>query len=150
MASEKPHIMCVRRGDFLQPLAPLDSELIRSHPAGKPLKVQITQPRRSSPQNRLYWALLGLIAENLDQDVEPETLHEWFKLRLGVTREVLLRSGEVQTVTASTAFDSMPHQEFTAYMAGVKRLVVEHLIPRANCAAFEREALAMIGEGVAA
>lgn len=146
MASEKPHITAIRRGDFLQPYAPLDSELIRALPANKPLKVVATQPRRSSPQNRLYWALLNLIAENLDQDVEPETLHEWFKLRLGVTREIKLRSGEIQTVTASTAFDAMPHPEFTAYMAGVKRLVVDHLIPRANCAAFEREALAMIGE----
>lgn len=144
--AEKPSIMAVRRGDFLQAYAPLDSELIRALPANKPLKVAVTQPRRSSPQNRLYWSLLNLIAANLDQDVTPETLHEWFKLRLGVTHEIRLRSGEVQTVTASTAFDAMPHAEFTAYMTGVKKLVLEHLIPRADCAAFEREALAMIGE----
>lgn len=144
--SEKPAIMAVRRGDFLQAYAPLDSELIRALPAGKPLKVAVTQPRRSSPQNRLYRALLGLIADNMDQDVTPDALHEWFKMRLGVTSEIKLRSGEIQTVTRSVAFDKMDHAEFTAFLTGVKRLVTTQLIPRADCAAFEREAMAMIGE----
>lgn len=143
--SEKPHIMAIRRADFLTPLAPLDGELIRGFPAGKPLRVVITQPRRSSPQNRLYWSLLGLIAENLDQDVTSEALHEWFKMRLGVTHEIRLRSGEINLVTGSTAFDAMPHDEFTAYMQRVKHLLETQLIPRAESEAFVREAQLMLG-----
>jgi hypothetical protein len=145
--SERPAIMCVRRGDFLQPLTPLDSELIRAHPAGKPLKLQITQARRSGRQMRLYRAFLTLVADNLEGDVTPDALHEWMKLRLGLVEAVPLRSGRVDLVPKSVAFDKMEHGEFTAFFAGVKRLVLEQLIPRANCEAFEREALAMIGEG---
>lgn len=144
--SDKPHIMAVRRGDFLQPFAPLDSDLMRALPAGKPLKLTVTQPRRSNPQNRLYWSLLRLVADNMDQEVTPDALHEWFKMRLGLVETIRLRSGEVAIVTKSAAFDSMDHGEFTAFFAGVKRLVTEQLIPRANSEAFVREAMAMIGE----
>jgi len=146
----RPPIMMVRRGDFLQPLAALDSEEIRAYPAGKPLKVTLAQPRRSNPQLRLYWAMLRLVADNMDQEVTPAALHEYFKLKLGMVEAIRLRSGETQLVTKSAAFDAMEHSEFTAFFAGVKRLVTEQLIPRSNSAAFEREAMAMIGEGVSA
>lgn len=146
MASEKPHVIVVRRADFLTPYAPLDGELVRAYPAGKPLKLTITQPGRSSPQNRLYWSLLRLLVDNMDQELTPDILHEWFKMRLGVTHEVRLRSGEINTVTGSTAFDKLTHEEFTAYMGRVKRLVTEQLIPRADSEAFVREATLMIGE----
>lgn len=145
MASEKPAILVVRRSGFLQAASPLDEEMIRALPAGKPLKVQLVQPRRSSPQNRLYWAFLRLVRDNLDQDIEPSTLHEYFKLRLGVTKEIVMRSGEIITVTGSTAFDNMEHADFTAYMQQVKDLVMTKLIPNSDGDAFEREALAMIG-----
>lgn len=143
--SEQPSILVVRRSGFLQAASPLDEELIRALPAGKPLKLKITQPRRSVPQQRLYWAFVSLVAENLDQEVTAETLHAWFKLRCGVAKEIKLRSGEIISVPGSTAFDKMEHADFTAYFQQVKDLVVGHLIPRADCEAFEREALAMIG-----
>lgn len=143
---EKPIIMGIRRADFLTPMTPLDAELIREFPAAKPLRLTITQPNRSSAQNRLYWSLMRLIAENLDQDVTKEALHEWFKMRLGVTQEIKLRSGVIETVTGSTAFDAMPHGEFTAYMQRVKHLLEAQLIPRADGGAFEREARLMLGE----
>lgn len=142
--------MMVRRGDFLTPFAPLDSEEVRAFPSGRPLKVAITQPRRSNPQMRLYRAFIRLVADNMDGEVTPDALHEWFKKNLGIVEAVPLRSGKVDLVTRSAAFDSMDHAEFTAFFTGVKLLVTQHLIPRSNSAAFEREALAMIGEGVAA
>lgn len=144
--SERARIMAIRRGDFLTPLAPLDGELIRAFPGGKPLRVEIAQPRRSGKQNRLYWSLLRLVADNLDQDVTKDALHEWFKLRLGITHDIILRSGEVNTVAGSTAFDNMEHAEFTAYMQRVKDLIVTQLIPRVNGDAMEREARLMLGE----
>ncbi len=145
MASEKPNILVVRRSGFLQAASPLDEEMLRALPAGVPLKIKVTQPRRSVPQHRLYWGFISLVAENLDQDVSPDTLHEWFKIRCGVVREIRLRSGEIVTVAGSTAFDKMEHADFNAYFMQVKDLVVNHLIPRADCEAFEREALSMIG-----
>jgi low temperature requirement protein LtrA len=145
VASEKPPILVVRRSGFLQAASPLDEEMIRALPAGVNLKIKVTQPRRSVPQHRLYWAFISLVAENLDQDVSPDTLHEWFKLRCGVVKEIRLRNGEIITVPGSTSFDKMEHADFNLYFTQVKDLVINHLIPRADCEAFEREALNMIG-----
>jgi hypothetical protein len=146
MASERPPIMVQRRGEFLVPQAPVDGERIRDLPAGKALKVTVSQPRRSSAQNRLYWSLLGVVCENLDQDIEPEALHAWLKVKLGVVTPLILRSGEIAYVPGSIAFDKMEHPAFTAYFDRVKALITEHLIPGLNSAALEREAYAMLGE----
>lgn len=146
MSDERPIPHVIRRGGFLSGATPLDDLLIRELPSGVPLKAKITKPRRSVEQNRFYWVLLGLIAENLDQDVSPETLHEWLKLRLGVTKELRLRSGEVVTVTGSTAFDKMEHHEFTAFMDRVKTLIETQLIPRSDSEAFVREAQLMLAD----
>ena len=146
MASERPPIMVQRRGEFLIPQAPVDGERIRELPAGKALKVTVSQPRRSNPQLRLYWSLLGVVCENLDQPLKPEDLHEWVKLKMGLTTPVKQRNGEVVEVPRSVAFDKMEHGEFTAYFDRVKRLIVDHLIPGLNSVVLEREARAMLGE----
>ena len=73
-------------------------------------------------------------------------LHEWFKLRLGIVEHIRLRSGEIETVAGSTAFDNLSHAEFTGYMQKVKALVRDQLIPRINSDALEREARAMLGD----
>lgn len=146
MATERPPIMVQRRGDFLLPEAPLDGEALRELPAGKALAITVRQPRRSNRQNRLYRSLLTVVCENLDQDISPDDLHEWMKLKLGLTTPIKQRNGEIAHVAKSVAFDKMEHAEFTAYFAKVKALVTEHLIPGLNSAALEREARAMLGE----
>lgn len=144
--SEKPPIMMVRRGDQLHPLSAFDGESLRAYPAGKPLKVEPRMPRRSSPQNRLYWSLLRLVCENLDSPVTPKALHVWLKQKLGVVEAVPLRNGRVEMVPSSTAFDAMDHGEFTAYFAAAKALIADQIIPGLNSEALEREARAMLGE----
>jgi hypothetical protein len=144
--SERPPIMVQRRGDFLLPEAPMDGEALRELPAGKALAITVRQPRRSSRQNRLYRALLTIVAENLDQEVGPDALHEWMKLKLGLATPVQQRNGEVVWVAKSVAFDKMEHGEFTGYFNRAKALITEHLIPGLNSAALEREARAMLGE----
>lgn len=146
MASERPPIMMVRRGDQLHPLSPFDGESLRAYPASKPLRVEPKMPRRSSPQNRLYWSLLRLVCENLDSDVKPKTLHVWLKGKLGVVEAVPLRNGGVDYVPSSTAFDEMDHGEFTEYFAKVKALLCDQIIPGLNSDVLEREARAMLGE----
>jgi hypothetical protein len=146
MTDERPPIMVQRRGDFLIPEAPLDGEAIRELPAGKALAITVRRPRRSSRQNRLYRGLLQIVCENLDQDISPDDLHEWMKVKLGLVTPVRQRNGEVTFVAKSVAFDKMEHAEFTAYFDRVKRLITEHLIPGLNSEALEREARAMLGE----
>jgi hypothetical protein len=145
--SERPPMMMVRRGAFLAPLTPADGEELERLPVAKPLKVKVSQGR-SNPQLRLYWSLLGKVTENLDQDITPDDLHEWLKLKLGYTKPIRLRSGEIAEVPASIALDRMEAPEFNAYFDAVKALVTEHIIPRVGSAALEREARAMLGETV--
>lgn len=144
--TDKAPIMMVRRGDQLHPLTAFDGESLRAYPAGKPLKVEPRMPRRSSPQNRLYWSLLRLVCENLDQPTTPKALHVWLKLKLGVVEAVPLRSGKIDYVPSSTAFDAMDHGEFTAYFSAAKALITDQIIPGINSEALEREARAMLSE----
>ncbi len=144
--TEKAPILVQRRGEFLVPHAPADGERIRELPLGKPLRIEVRQARRSNPQLRLYWSMLGLVAENLDQPVMPDALHQWLKMRLGHVSEIKLRSGEIVQVPASVAFDKMDHATFTGYFQAAKELLVHKVIPGIKSADLEREAAAMLGD----
>lgn len=143
--SDKPSIMVQRRGDFLIPEAPVDGERIREFAAGKALRIDVRQPRRSNPQLRLYWSMLRLVAENLDQNVKDTDLHEWLKLKLGYVTPIKQRNGEIVEVPRSIAFDKMEQPEFSAYFEAVKALLTGVLIPGLKSDALEREANAMLG-----
>jgi hypothetical protein len=142
--SEAPPLMLFRRGSQLMPIGALDSETLMRLPAGKPLKVKVTQPR-SVPQHRLYFAMLNLVCDNLDQDVTPEALHSWVKVRLGYTTTIRAKSGEVQ-VPVSIAFDKMDQATFRAFFDAAKELLVTQIIPGVGSDKLEREAREMLGE----
>jgi hypothetical protein len=136
--------MVIRRGTFLVPEAPIDGELIEAFPAGKPLRLSITQPR-SIPQMRLYWSMLRLVADNLDSTVTTEALHNWIKMRCGVSAAIPLRNGETDYVPGSIAFDKMDQDQFQAFMDRALDLIVGHLIPGLAKPTLEAEARAMLG-----
>lgn len=142
--TEKPALMMVRRGTMLCPLSPMDSEDVMRLPAGKPLKVKATQPR-SLPQHRLYWALLRLVCDNLDQPVDDKSLHKWVKLRLGYSVAIPAKSGHVY-VDGSIAFDEMSQAEFRVYFDQAVDLIRREMIPGIGKAQLENEARAMLGE----
>jgi hypothetical protein len=98
-------------------LAPADglAEIEISHfPMGRDLLCTLKQPR-SVAHNRLYWACLHRVAENLDQAITARALHEWLKLKLGYASPVALRSGGVEWVADSTAFDKLDQGGFNDY-----------------------------------
>jgi hypothetical protein len=144
--SERPPILVQRRGEFLVPCGPTDGERIRDLPAGKALRIEVRQPRRSNPQLRLYWAMLSLVCDNLAEPLPVEALHAWIKMRLGYVNEIKLRTGEIVQVPGSIAFDKMDHATFTGFMTAAKELIVHKIIPGLNSAALEREAREMLGE----
>lgn len=144
MKAERPYLLMLRRGDMLVPVAPLDSDRVRELPAGKPLKIVATQPR-SVPQHRLYWAMLQLVHDNLDNAPPIEVLHEVVKVRLGYTITVPTKSGPV-TIPGSIAFDAMDQAEFRGFLEAFKTMVAKEIIPGIGKASFEREAKAILGE----
>lgn len=144
MSDEKPPILMQRRGGFLMPCSPMDAEMVEAFPSGKPLRVRITQPR-SLPQHRLYWSMLQKVCENLEQPITTETLHQWIKLRCGVIEPIILRTGEIQEVPGSIAFDQMDQVSFNAFFQRAVDLICEHIIPGLEKPALEREAREMLG-----
>lgn len=138
-------ILMHRRGSFLAPLAPMDSDALAKLPSGKALKVKVTRAR-SVPQHRLYFSMLNLVCENLDSPIQPKALHEWVKLRCGVSADIPLKNGKVDIVPGSISFEEMDQTEFQAFFDKAKELIIEHIIPGLNSDALEREARAMLGE----
>ena len=145
MSKERPPIFVQRRGSFLIPQAPIDGELLEGFPSGKPLRVAITQPR-SVPQLRLYWSMLRLVADNMETEVTTEALHSWVKMRCGVAAAIPLKSGAVDYVPGSVAFDRMSQDEFARFFDRAVTLIVEHLLPGLGKASLVQEARIMLGE----
>ena len=101
------------------PHSELDEEAIRALPTEFEI---VPKLKRSSPQLRLYWALMQTMTENLDQPISKETLSQWFKMRCGLTEEIKLRNGDILTFPSSVAFSNLPQDQFNEYFRKVKDL----------------------------
>ena len=101
------------------PHSELDEEAIRALPTEFEI---VPKLKRSSPQLRLYWALMKTMTENLDQPISKETLSQWFKMRCGLTEEIKLRNGDILTFPSSVAFSNLPQDQFNEYFNKVKDL----------------------------
>lgn len=94
---------------------------------GDVVRADIKRPRNTR-QHRLYWALLGAVADNLPDDVTAEVLHDVVKLRTGHYTVVRTRRGEVQ-IPGSIAFGKMDQAEFDAFFERVLKLMDTDIIP---------------------
>ena len=103
-----------RTGLLLSPADGLAEVEIERFPRERDLLCTLVKSR-SNQHNRLYWACLHRVAEGLDQAITAKALHEWLKLKLGYATPVALKSGAVEWVADSTAFDKMSQPEFNAY-----------------------------------
>lgn len=93
--------------------------------AGKPVAVMVSEhkARRSSPQNRLYWAVLREIAEDVwidGKQYSDNAWHEHFKRQFIGIEE--LPGGASAGISAASL--SVP--EFTAYLERVMQFAAEH------------------------
>lgn len=145
--SERAPILMHRRGRTLICHGPMDESALEGFDAGKPLRVRITQPRNIG-RHRLYWAMVALIRDNMDNPPPQETLHDAFKVMLGLTQTVRLKGGETVTLPGSTAFDNMDEPAFREFLESFWTLVRTRIIPGLGRAEFERAALEMMGEAI--
>lgn len=150
MSDEKPAILMQRRGAFLMACSAADAEFVEELPQGKELRVRVTQPKspRSLRQHRLFFAMLTLVVDNLDQPLSKEALLEWVKLKLGHVEMIRLRNGEIVEVPKSISFDAMEQAEFHKFFQAAVDLICEHIIPGLNKPALIGEAREMLGEPV--
>lgn len=112
-------IYVIRHGSRLMPHSELDEKAILELPTEFEIEPKL---KRSGRQLRLYWALMDVIAENLEQPVSKDVMSQWFKLRCGLTEEIKMRSGNIVTLPSSVAFDKLPQDQFSAYFDRVKEL----------------------------
>jgi len=142
---EKAPILLRRQGRFLVAQDAVTEGFLEGLPQGRTLRArEITQPR-SRPRNRLYWALLGLTSDNLT-DIPVSALHEWVKMRLGVTVCIPLKNGRNELVPGSIAFDAMSEEEFAPYLDRTIDLLCNEILPGMGREDVVEMARAMIGE----
>lgn len=146
MADERPPILMFRRGSQLHPVGALDTESVMNLPVGKPLRVKVTMARNAG-QHRLYFAMLQLICDNMDQPINRDHLHEWVKIKLGYAVTIKSKSG-VQIIPGSIAWDKMDQPAFAEYFRKAVDLVCAEMIPGIGKQALINEARAMLGEVV--
>lgn len=124
------------------PITAYDAELLIADAVGTEYDL-IKRTKRSTPQNRLYWLMLGRIVRATDAWPSADKLHRDIKLTLGYTEpSVNLRTGEITQTPDSTAFDAMTQDEFQVYFDATVKLLAErlHFDPLAFISASERRA----------
>lgn len=96
--------------------------------------VEITvKKRRSSQQNRRYWAILRAVVDATECLPSAAHLHDAIKVDLGYTTPVYRMDGSVFFVPNSCAFDRMDQDEFNHFkdraMALIAMYFLKHMTP---------------------
>lgn len=138
-------IMCRERGrPGLHPVTAHDDEALAAIPFGKEFTATLTQ-KRSLPQSRFYWALLGKVVANHSFYARSEALHLWLKTRLGYVESIEFHDGTVHTRVSSTAFDKMDGFEMRRYMDLALTVLCDEVIPGMDEGALLYEVERMLG-----
>ena len=107
---------------------------------------EIKKPR--NPDHlRLYWALVGLVWQNLDHERYPtaEDLHEAIKISAGLRTRIELPDGTIGFRAGSIAFHKMDQAAFSAFYDRVCDLIARHFLPGVTSAELKAEVETMIG-----
>lgn len=107
-------VLLRRRDLTLSPADGLAEHEMERLPLGRDILCTLKRTRSAS-HNRLYWACLHRVAQNLDQEISAKALHKWLLLRVGWATPIALRSGKIEWVPDSTSFDKMDQAEFNIY-----------------------------------
>ena len=99
-------------------LSPADDaarESLRKIKIGKTVRASISTPRNIA-HHRKYFVLLNTVWAATDSWPSPEDLNIELTIRLGITRDVIVRStGEIVKIVGSISFASMDQAAFDAF-----------------------------------
>lgn len=104
------------------------------------------QPRNVN-HHRLYWALIDVVWQNIDQERYPtrEDLHEAIKVSAGLRKRFELPDGTVGFIPGSIAFHKMSQPEFAAFYDRVCDIVAKYFLPGVTAEQLKRQVSEMIG-----
>jgi len=125
------------------------AEILKRIPIGTTFEGDIvTQKKRSNAWHRRYWALMSMLAENVEQvEIEPgvtlpirdaEGAHVAMKYLTGLYDSYAIKGGVVRLLK-STAFEKMSPEQWAAYWRKVLDAVHERLLPGVELPAVEEE-----------
>ena len=99
-------------------------QLIESAEDG--MVLEIKKPKRSLEQNRLYWAILNDISEQVvpGKAYEPSIWHEYLRALFLPDKMIELPDGSVKMLEPSTA--ELRLNEFSEYVEKVVKWAIEH------------------------
>ncbi len=94
--------------------------------AGDHVLVKVRRPRNMK-QHRLYWALMGMLADNTNAYTKDD-IHEIMKRRVGHCKVVQTAKGP-ETITLPTDVGSMSRADWEDYFEKVRTVVLEDIWP---------------------
>ena len=123
------HILLLREGYRLVPADPQSYETIETLKENKTYSVEIKESR-SRGESNLYWAGLGVLVENFDDESEkkwPTTRHYHNALleHLGYTYRQWKVDGTFKVEIDSVAFDKMSDEDFKALFEKARAVTVQ-------------------------
>jgi hypothetical protein len=130
----------------LRPDDAYGEEAMRKIKNGSLVQVEVRRPRNVQFL-RLYWALVTIVWEQLDERRYPtaEDLHAAIKIAAGLRTRIVLPDGTVGFIPGSIAFHRMSEDDFSAFFDRVANLVARHFLPGVTVAELRNEVAAMIG-----
>lgn len=129
----------------LRPADRMAQDALAKIKAGDMVTVEVRKPRCLS-HHRLYWALMQLVADNMDGDFSPEVVSDVIKVRTGHVTVVRTKKGEV-FVPKSISFSSMDQVAFRDFFDRALKVVVTDIIPGLDSDTLRHEVEAIIAGG---
>lgn len=124
MKGEAP-ILLRRTRHGLEALDAVDAEALDVFAFGETVEVTFRK-RRSGPQHRLYWKVLGNVVKATDKWPTAKKLHRELKFALGyVEKSINGFNGAVTYEVDSTAFEKMDGTDFKIFFDRAMKLIAE-------------------------
>jgi hypothetical protein len=113
---------------------------------GECVSVELKRPRNIK-HHRMYWALLGIVFDNMDGNRYPtvDDLHAAIKIAAGLRTRIELPDGAVGFIPGSIAFHRMDQTAFDAFYDRVCDLIAKYFLPGVNSTDLKAEVESMIG-----
>lgn len=139
-------IVCRKLMGTLRPVDPVGEDALAKIKNNDLVMVEVKRAR-SIQHHRLYWALIGKVWENLDQEDYPtaDDLSDAIKIAAGHRVRLAMPDGSVAYSAKSIAFAKMDQTEFAAFYERVCDVIAMHFLPGVTSAELRSEVEQMIG-----
>jgi len=121
-------LLMVRRGAMFHPADDLAAEDMLAVPNGKPVLVEVRNPR-SLPQHRLLFKMIREVARATPTPISENALRQWLTVRTGHVDVMPLGFGKTYEAPRSWAFDKMTQPEFRKLFEDVVQLILTEVCP---------------------